>query len=57
MRIYAVVHPDLKPDNLLIMLIGHVRLSDFGLSKMGFMNLTINLYEGDIDNIRIVTGT
>lgn len=28
---------------------GHVKLTDFGLSKMGLMSLTANLYEGHIE--------
>lgn len=28
---------------------GHIKLTDFGLSKMGIMNLTTNLVEGILD--------
>ncbi len=28
----------LKPDNLIIISMGHVKLTDFGLSKVGLMN-------------------
>uniref|UniRef100_A0A4W4GGW0 non-specific serine/threonine protein kinase n=1 Tax=Electrophorus electricus TaxID=8005 RepID=A0A4W4GGW0_ELEEL len=34
---------------LLITSMGHIKLTDFGLSKMGLMNLTTNLYEGHIE--------
>mmetsp|Transcript_23439 Transcript_23439/g.58647 ORF Transcript_23439/g.58647 Transcript_23439/m.58647 type:complete len:1390 (+) Transcript_23439:321-4490(+) len=33
----GVVHRDLKPDNMLINNHGHIKLTDFGLSKMGLV--------------------
>ena len=35
--------------SLLITSEGHIKLTDFGLSKMGIMNLTTNLVEGILD--------
>ncbi|PIN18712.1 Microtubule-associated serine/threonine kinase [Handroanthus impetiginosus] len=38
-----VVHRDLKPDNLLIAHDGHIKLTDFGLSKVGLIDSTDDL--------------
>lgn len=35
--------------SLLINSMGHIKLTDFGLSKIGLMNMTTNLYEGHIE--------
>uniref|UniRef100_A0A671NJR1 non-specific serine/threonine protein kinase n=1 Tax=Sinocyclocheilus anshuiensis TaxID=1608454 RepID=A0A671NJR1_9TELE len=35
--------------SLLITSMGHIKLTDFGLSKIGLMNMTTSLYEGHIE--------
>uniref|UniRef100_A0A667XUT2 non-specific serine/threonine protein kinase n=1 Tax=Myripristis murdjan TaxID=586833 RepID=A0A667XUT2_9TELE len=37
------------PHSLLVTSMGHIKLTDFGLSKVGLMNMTTNIYEGHIE--------
>ncbi|XP_077136782.1 microtubule-associated serine/threonine-protein kinase 4-like [Ranitomeya variabilis] len=47
----GVVHKDLRPQNLLITSTGHIKITDFGHSKVGVMTPNTNTYKQSAENI------
>ena len=46
---FNIIHRDLKPENLVISATGHIKLTDFGLSKIGMVTRTMRIVESRSD--------
>lgn len=47
LRLQGIIHRDVKPDNLLISVTGHIKATDFGLSCVGVIDRADDM-AGDI---------
>ncbi|XP_044187105.1 microtubule-associated serine/threonine-protein kinase 1-like [Thunnus albacares] len=48
---YGILHRDLKPSNLLISSTGHIKMTDFGLAKIGPVQMTGDLQMEPVERI------
>ncbi|XP_053192708.1 microtubule-associated serine/threonine-protein kinase 3-like [Scomber japonicus] len=48
---YGIIHRDLKPANMLITSTGHIKVADFGLSKIGRLNIAQDVEQAPIMRI------